>query len=89
MDHIGTMLEHEVPSGVTFLSLVTLGPPSYETTGYLATYRIDHREVAVVFFLVDLLVRKSPAAPKPRKKKKPLTQSRKILSLARRPNAAG
>lgn len=48
------MLEHEVPSGLTYLDCEPLGPPDYEASGYVATYRVDHREVAVAFLIVDL-----------------------------------
>lgn len=50
------MLENEVPAGLTFLGCELLAPPDYETSGYIATYRFDHREVAVVFLVADLHV---------------------------------
>lgn len=46
--------EYEAPSDLTYLRCEYLGPPDYETCGYVATYRIDHREVSVVFLVVDL-----------------------------------
>ncbi|WP_425928734.1 hypothetical protein [Pseudomonas sp. NyZ201] len=52
--YVGEMLEHEVPSGLLYLDCEPLGPPDYETSGYVATYRFDHREVAVAFLIVDL-----------------------------------
>lgn len=54
IDYVRKMLEHEAPSGLTYLSYERLGPPDYETSGYIATYRADHREVAVVFLIADL-----------------------------------
>jgi hypothetical protein len=56
LDYVREMLEHEVPPGLTYLSCEILGPPDYEISGYIATYRADHREVAVVFFIADLKV---------------------------------
>ncbi|MFS2004131.1 hypothetical protein ACEN9F_10955 [Duganella sp. CT11-25] len=54
LDYVRQMLEHEVPHGFTYLGCEILEPPDYETSGYIATYRADHREVAVVFFIADL-----------------------------------
>ncbi len=56
LEYVQQMLEHEVPPGLTYLDCEFLGPPDYEASGYIATYRIDHREVAVVFLIVDLKV---------------------------------
>jgi len=56
LEYVEQMLEHEVPAGLTYLGCKFLGPPDYETSGYIATYRVDHREVAVVFLIVDLTV---------------------------------
>lgn len=56
LEYVREMLEHEVPSGLTYLSCEILKPPDYETSGYIATYRAGHREVAVVFFIADLKV---------------------------------
>jgi hypothetical protein len=53
-DYVGSMLEHEVPPGLTYLGSKHLGPPECETSGYIATYLADHREVAVVFLIADL-----------------------------------
>lgn len=53
-EYIKKMLEHEAPPGHVYLDCELLEPPNYETSGYIATYRIDHREIAVVFFIVDL-----------------------------------
>ncbi|HDS1733674.1 hypothetical protein [Pseudomonas sp. BP8] len=52
--YVGEMLEHEAPSGLIYLDCEPLGPPNYEASGYVATYRVDHREVAVAFLIVDL-----------------------------------
>ncbi|MFP3588529.1 hypothetical protein SCB29_33580 [Paraburkholderia sp. SIMBA_055] len=54
LTYIRKMLEHEVPSGLTYLSCEILEPPDYQTSGYIATYHADHREVAVVFFVANL-----------------------------------
>lgn len=54
LDYVRKMLEHEVPSGLTYLNCEPLEPPDYETSGYMATYRVDHREVAVAFLIADL-----------------------------------
>jgi len=54
LDYVREMLEYEVPSGLTYLSCEILGPPDCETSGYIAAYRADHREVAVVFLIADL-----------------------------------
>lgn len=67
LEYIEQMLEHEVPPGLIYLGCESLGPPDYETSGYIATYRVDHREVAVVFLIVDLKGSRpqmaDPAAP--------------------------
>lgn len=54
LDYVRRMLEHEAPPGLTYLGCERLEPPDYETSGYIATYRADHREVAVVFLIADL-----------------------------------
>lgn len=54
LEYIRKMLEYEAPSGLTYLDCETLEPPDSEISGYMATYRADHREVAVVFLIVDL-----------------------------------
>ncbi|MCX7292767.1 hypothetical protein [Janthinobacterium sp.] len=56
LDYVRQMLEHEVPPGLTYLDCEILQPPNYETSGFIATYSADHREFAVVFFIVDLNV---------------------------------
>ncbi|WP_321887253.1 MULTISPECIES: hypothetical protein [Paraburkholderia] len=56
LDYLRHMLESEVPAGLAFLGCESLGTPDYETSGYIATYRVDHREVAVVFLIADLHV---------------------------------
>lgn len=53
-DYVRKMLEHEVPPGLTYIDCEILKPSNYETSGYIATYRTDHREVAVVFLIADL-----------------------------------
>jgi hypothetical protein len=56
LEYVEQMLEHEVPPGLTYLGCEFVGPPDYETSGYIATYRADHRELAVVFLIVDLRI---------------------------------
>lgn len=58
LDYVRKMLEHEVPTGLSYLDCKLVEPPNYETSGYVATYRTDHREVAVVFLIADLKVSK-------------------------------
>lgn len=53
-DHIKEMLKNEAPRGLTFINCNELNPPDYEISGYFATYQADHRDLAVVFFIVDL-----------------------------------
>ena len=60
LEYIEYMLEHEAPPGFTYLEYESLGPPNFETSGYAAIYRVDHRKVAVVFFVVDLRSSPSP-----------------------------
>lgn len=55
-DYVRSMLEHEVPTGLEYLGCERLEPPNFETSGYIATYRADHQEVAVVFFIADLKI---------------------------------
>ncbi|KAF1037017.1 MAG: hypothetical protein GAK33_03501 [Burkholderia lata] len=62
LEYVEQMLEYEVPPGLTYLGCESVGPPDYETSGYIATYRVDHREVAVVFLIVDLKVSQPPVA---------------------------
>ncbi len=57
LEYVGYMLEYEAPSDLIYLRCESLGPPDYETCGYVATYRIDHREVSVVFLVADLALR--------------------------------
>lgn len=54
LDNVRHMLEHDILSYLSFISCEPLGPPDHETSGYIATYRVDHREVAVVFMIADL-----------------------------------
>ncbi|MBS0339625.1 MAG: hypothetical protein JSS56_03800 [Proteobacteria bacterium] len=54
LEYVKQMLEHEVPHGLTYLCHESLGPPDFETSGYVATYRAGHRDVAVVFLVADL-----------------------------------
>jgi len=54
LDYVRHMLEHEAPPGFNYVGCEILGPPDYEISGYVASYRTDHREVAVVFFIADL-----------------------------------
>lgn len=54
LDYIKEMFEGDIPTNLTYLSCEELMPPDYEISGYLATYRVDHREVAVAFMVADL-----------------------------------
>lgn len=54
LDYVREMLKENIPHNLTYLSCEELMPPDYEISGYLATYRVDHREVAVVFMVADL-----------------------------------
>lgn len=49
-----SMAKEQPPSGHEFREIALVGPPDYEVHGYLARYAVDHREVSVIFFLVDL-----------------------------------
>ena len=57
IDYVREMLEHEAPPGATYLNCEPLEPSNFPTSGYVATYQVDHREnVAVVFLIVDLKI---------------------------------
>lgn len=56
LEYLEEMLEHEPPAGLTYRHCESLGPPNYGTIGYLATYRVDRRDVAVAFLIVDLKI---------------------------------
>ncbi|WP_429185750.1 hypothetical protein [Aeromonas veronii] len=56
LDYVRKMLEHDAPPELTYIDCETLQPPDSELSGYMATYRVDHREIAVVFLIVDLKV---------------------------------
>jgi hypothetical protein len=57
LDYVRSMLEHESLPSLTYLNCSPLTPPDIETSGYLAIYRVDHREVAVAFLIADLKTR--------------------------------
>ncbi|WP_230354321.1 hypothetical protein [Lelliottia sp. WAP21] len=57
LDYVRSMLEHESPPSLTYLNCSPLMPPDIETSGYLAIYRVDHREVAIAFLIADLKTR--------------------------------
>lgn len=63
LDYVREMLENEVPHGLTYLSCETLEPSDCETSGYIATYRVDHRDVAVAFLVADLHVSRPSMEP--------------------------
>ena len=42
-DYIRHMLEQEVPPGLSYRECERIAPPDYGTSGYVATYRADHR----------------------------------------------
>ncbi|WP_153014178.1 hypothetical protein [Pseudomonas sp. EpS/L25] len=54
LEYIEKMIEHDPPIHLTHLDCELLGPPDSEIAGYVATYRIDRREIAVAFMVVDL-----------------------------------
>jgi hypothetical protein len=56
LEYVRQMLEHEIPPGLIYLNCESLRPPDYETSGYIATYGLDHLEIAVVFLIADLKV---------------------------------
>lgn len=57
-EYIKEMLEDDTPSGLLFNNVKQLNYPDYATNGYLATYHVNHQEIAVAFLLVDLNVEK-------------------------------
>ncbi|MFY1975370.1 hypothetical protein ACOTCQ_29235 [Achromobacter dolens] len=61
LDYVEGMLENEVPRDLAYLRCESLAPPDYETSGYIATYRVDHREIAVALLIVDLRASRPPA----------------------------
>lgn len=76
-DYARKMLEHEAPPGLTYRDCKPLGPPDYETSGYIATYSADHREVAVVFLIVDLKVSERQQAEADAKTTQPTAQTKR------------
>lgn len=54
LDYVRKMLAHEAPDDFTYLECDELTIPNYATSGYVAYYQVDHRDVAVVFFIADL-----------------------------------
>jgi len=57
LDYVRRMLEHEILPSLSYRGCEALTPPDFETSGYLATYNVDHREIAVVFLIADLKIR--------------------------------
>ena len=57
LDYVRRMLEHEILPSLSYRGCEALTPPDFETSGYLATYNVDHREIAVVFLIADLKTR--------------------------------
>lgn len=54
LKYVEKMLKSEIPYGLTFLYCEPLKEPDYQVAGYVATYRLDHRDITVVFMVVDL-----------------------------------
>ncbi|MNN13218.1 hypothetical protein D3C81_1262440 [compost metagenome] len=55
LDYVKEMLEGEAPAVLEFTGCDSIGPPDFEVSGFFATYQCEeHREVAVVCFVVDL-----------------------------------
>ena len=73
LDYVREMAEREVPSGLTFTDCTSIGPPDFETSGFVANYRMGHREIAVIFLVVDLLQggQKSAIATPKSKRRRP------------------
>lgn len=53
-NYIRHMLQHEVPAALTYLNCEILGTANYGCSGYQASYRVDNREIAVIFLIADL-----------------------------------
>ncbi|MFP1824730.1 hypothetical protein [Lonsdalea quercina] len=57
LDYVRTILEHEISSALVFRGCDELVAADRGISGYIATYGIDHREVAIVFMVADLKIR--------------------------------
>jgi len=58
LDYVEENLKKYFPRGLICLRCEYLA--DYETSGYIATYRVDHREIAVAFLVVDLKASRPP-----------------------------
>lgn len=57
LEYVRTIHEHEIPSPLVFIRCDELIAADRGISGYVATYGIDHREVAIVFMIADLKIR--------------------------------
>jgi len=57
LEYVRTILEHEIPPPLVFRRCDDLIAADCGINGYVATYEIDHREVAIVFMIADLKIR--------------------------------
>lgn len=57
LEYVRAILEHEIPSPLVFIRCDELIAADRGISGYVATYGIDHREVAIVFMIADLKIR--------------------------------
>lgn len=54
LQYLRKMAECELPAGLVFKDCIEVGPPNCETSGYVATYALGHRDVAIAFLVADL-----------------------------------
>ncbi|MEI7181508.1 hypothetical protein WCT65_20925 [Pectobacterium carotovorum] len=57
LEYVRAILEHEISSPLVFCRCDELIAADRGISGYVATYGIDHREVAIVFMIADLKIR--------------------------------
>ncbi|WP_128095308.1 hypothetical protein [Stenotrophomonas sp. HMWF003] len=54
LEYVGEMIRSEYPASLSYLGHIPLDDKDNEVAGFLAAYADDHREVDVVFLIVDL-----------------------------------
>lgn len=54
LQYLRKMAECDPPAGLVFKDCVEVSPPNYETSGYVVTYALGHRDVAIAFLVADL-----------------------------------
>ena len=76
LDSVEEIARDSLPSHTVLDTIKPLGPPNHETRGFLANYKIDRRDAAVVFLVADLaqgalkIAHAAPStAPAPKRKK--------------------